>query len=97
MTFEDDRAYLEHAVRRLEGDSGRIAALLESSHERQFFELSLRNPRINQAYVEQRLPGCLQKDALLNELEDFLSLHDFMRSLPSVLRLRAQVRGEQNA
>lgn len=91
MTFEDDRAYLEHAIRRLEGGSGRIATLLESSYERQFFESSLCNPHINQAYVEQRLSCCLQKDMLLGELEQFLTLHNSMRSLPNVLKLRAQL------
>lgn len=96
MTFEDDRAYLEHAIRKLEDNAGPIATMLESSRERQFFELSLCNSRINHEYVEQRLQGCLQKVALLNELENFLSLHESMRSIPKVLSIRAQLTGEEN-
>lgn len=55
MMFEEDRAYLEHAIRKLEGGAGPIATLLESSREQQFFELSLHNSRINDKYIEQGL------------------------------------------
>lgn len=72
--------------------------LLETSRERQFLELSLHNSRINNEYVDQRLQPLdhSQKDALLNQLEDFLSLHASMRNLPNVLKVRAQLRGEDD-
>lgn len=94
MTFEEDRAYLEHAIRKLEGGSapGATATLLETSRERQFFELSLHNSRINDEYVERRLRGSIQKDAALEQLEDFLSTHESMRNLPNVLDVRAQIK-----
>lgn len=94
MTFEEDRAYLEHAIRKLEGGGGPIATLLEGSRERQFFELSLHNSRINDKYVEQRLEGVILKNAALEQLEDFLSAHESMRSLPIVLDVQAQLMGE---
>jgi hypothetical protein len=55
MTFEEDRAYLEHAIGKLDASSenpGRIEYLLRTSFERQFLEMSLctveplyKNPR----------------------------------------------------
>lgn len=96
MTFEDDRAYLELAIRKLEGNAGPIATLLESSRERQFFEMSLRNQRIYQKYVEKKLSCSIQKDILLNELEDFLSQNDSMRNLPKVCELRAELEGSKD-
>lgn len=94
MTFKYDRTYLEHAIRQIEGGDGPIASLLESSRERQFFEMSLHNSRINAEYIEQRLQCEISRVAALEELEDFLSAHDTMRSLPNVLHLRAQLTGE---
>lgn len=91
MLFEEDRAYLEHAIKKLEGSDGPIATLLETSYERQFFELSLHNSRINDEYVEQRLQGKMQKDAVLQQLEEFLSTHESMCRLSTVLDVRAQL------
>lgn len=95
MTFEEDRTYLEHAIRKLEGNAGPIAPLLETSRERQFFELSLRNSRINDEYAEKRLKGKIQNDTAIEQLEDFLSIHESMRNLPAVLDVRAQLTGEE--
>ncbi|KAE9377630.1 hypothetical protein N431DRAFT_541317 [Stipitochalara longipes BDJ] len=50
MTFEEDRAYLEHVIGKLDASSenpGRIEHLLRTSFERQFLEMSLRNRKIN--------------------------------------------------
>lgn len=92
MTFEEDRAYLQNALGKLEADTGPIAALLESSRERQFFELSLHNSSINEEYVKQRLNGEVDKHAALLQLEDFLSAHESMRSLAKVAEIQADLR-----
>ncbi|ROT36431.1 hypothetical protein SODALDRAFT_219541 [Sodiomyces alkalinus F11] len=65
MTFEEDRAYLEYAISRLDarlGSPQRIHDLLRTSFERQFLELSLHNQRINEQYVKRRFDprGCTE-------------------------------------
>ncbi|KAG8627928.1 hypothetical protein KVT40_003801 [Elsinoe batatas] len=55
-SFHDDRAYLENAIAvhgRQSPHADALRRLLETSHERQFFELSLRNKRINKEYVKK--------------------------------------------
>jgi hypothetical protein len=95
MTFEEDRAYLEDAIGKLEAGSrstGRVEHLLRTSFDRQFFELSLHNRRINNEYIQRRLKGTsLNRDAALKELEDFLSVNESMRTLPAVLDLRRRI------
>ncbi|KAF2211848.1 hypothetical protein CERZMDRAFT_85234 [Cercospora zeae-maydis SCOH1-5] len=64
MTFEDDRTYLEGAIRKLATESASyrmLPNLLGTSRERQFFELSLRNKRINEQYVKLRLGSVLER------------------------------------
>ena len=82
-TFEDDRLYLEKAIERLHQGQPVVAAklrrLLETSRERQFFELALRNKRINAEYVKRRLPQIhVQQSELQIALDRFLSHHKHM-------------------
>lgn len=95
MTFEEDRAYLENAIGKLDAGSqtfGRIEHLLRTSFERQFFELSLHNRRINDEYVQQRFKDTKSnRYAALKQLEDFLSVHDSMRALPAVLDVQGRL------
>lgn len=93
MTFEEDREYLEHAIGKLDASSeypGRIKHLLRTSFERQFFEMSLRNRKINDEYVQRLFTDniVLDRNAALEQLEDFLSVNESMRGLPTVLDLR---------
>lgn len=94
MIFEEDRAYLEHAIGKLDVSSeypGRIKYLLRTSFERQFLEMSLRNRKINNEYVQRIFKDdiTLDKNAALEQLEDFLSVNESMRGLPTVLNLRS--------
>lgn len=95
MTFEEDRAYLENAIGKLDAGPqtfGRIEHLLRTSFERQFFELSLHNRRINEKYIQQRFKDIKSnRDAALKQLEDFLSVNDSMRALPAVLDVRGRL------
>jgi hypothetical protein len=92
MTFEEDRAYLESAIGKLDinsKDPGRIEYLLRTSFERQFMELSLHNRKINKEYIKKRL-GVAKPDKkkVLEQLEDFLKRNDDMRDVDSVLDLQ---------
>ena len=94
MTFEEDRAYLEHAIGILDANSenpGRIKHLLRTSFERQFLEMSLRNRKINDEYVSRMFKDdtAPNKNAALEQLEDFLSANESIRGLPTVLDLRS--------
>ena len=94
MTFEEDRAYLEHAIGKLDASSkypGRIKHLLQTLFKRQFLEISLRNRKINDKYVQRIFKDntTLNKNAALEQLEDFLSVNESMRGLPTVLNLRS--------
>jgi hypothetical protein len=95
MTFEEDRAYLENAIGKLDAvsqTSGRIEHLLRTSFERQFFELSLHNRRINSEYIRRRFKDTkLNRDGAIKQLEDFLSVHELMRTLPAVLAVRSRL------
>ncbi|KAL2755014.1 hypothetical protein ACRALDRAFT_211681 [Sodiomyces alcalophilus JCM 7366] len=92
MTFEEDRAYLEHAIGMLDarlGSPHRIEYLLRTSFERQFLELSLHNRRINEQYIKRRFdPRKWSRKLALDQLDDFLSGHESMQSLPAVVELR---------
>ena len=96
MTFEDDRAYLEQAIGKLEarrGRPGRIEYLLRTSFERQFFELSLHNRRCNEEYIRTRFDDAeWGKDVALRQLDDFLSANDeSIQALPAALALRERL------
>lgn len=95
MTFEEDRAYLENVIRKLDLGSqisGRLEHLLRTSFERQFFELSLHNRRINSEYIRQRFKDTRSnRDAAIKQLEDFLSVHESMRTLPAVLEVQKRL------
>lgn len=92
MTFEEDRAYLERAIGKLEagsGNPGRIEYLLHTSFERQFFELSLHNRRCNGEYIRTRVNDAeWSKEVALWQLDDFLSANRSIRAYPTVLALR---------
>lgn len=72
--FAEDRAYLENAIRKQSATASDIADLLASSYERQFFEMFLRNKRINKEYVNLR---CGDMDSIQNvlsqQLDQFLA------------------------
>lgn len=96
MIFEEDRAYSEHAIGKLDASSenpGRIEHLLRTSFERQFLEMSLRNRKINDEYVQRILKhdAILDENAALEQLEDFVSVNELMRALPAVLKLRSRL------
>lgn len=92
MTFEEDRAYLEQAIGKLEAgpeNQGRIEYLLRTSFERQFFELSLHNRRCNDEYIRMRFDDKKwSKEVALWQLDDFLSANEPARAYPAVLALR---------
>lgn len=96
MTFEEDREYLEGAMRDIAARSDspiaqQVVTLLATSFERQFFELSLRNKVINEEYVRQRLKNRKFDDnVVLRQLEDFLLSYEAMRGSPTVLDLLAR-------
>lgn len=55
LDLSEDRAYLEDSIRRLSfGNDSSVADLLADSYERQFFELSLRNKKVNTEYIKLR-------------------------------------------
>lgn len=92
MAFEEDRAYLENAIGNLDNGAGSIRALLETSFERQFMELSLHNRRINQEYITRRLLGKeFDQKKILEELEDFLEKNPDMRGADGVEKLRSHL------
>lgn len=97
MTFEEDRAYLEQAIGKLEaglGNSGRIEYLLRTSFERQFFELSLHNQRSNEEYIRRRFDDTnWSKEVALCQLDDFLFANESMQASPAVLALRESLGG----
>lgn len=101
MTFEEDRAYLEHAIGKLDarlGSPHRMAYLLRTSFERQFFELSLHNRRVNEQYIKRRYdPRGLSTKSALQQLDDFLSAHESMKALPGVVELRDSLNCEPEA
>lgn len=105
MNFAPDRAYLEAAIRKLSSSSSpssserdsanHIADLLASSFERQFFEMALRNRRINDEYVRLRLlggnPGEVDKKALRDELEEFLVRNGDLRGHVAIVELERRL------
>ena len=92
MTFEEDRAYLENAIGNLGNGADSIRALLQTSFERQFMELSLHNRRINQEYITRRLLGKeFDQKKTLEELDDFLEKNPNMRDADGVEKLRGHL------
>ncbi|KAG6040383.1 hypothetical protein E4U41_000704 [Claviceps citrina] len=92
-TFEEDRAYFEMTLRKLAAAGPypnhlEITSLLQSSFERQFFELALRNKKINSCYIDMKINNQpLGKTALKEELEAFLCTDPMLREDPRVLEL----------
>ncbi|KAF2220148.1 hypothetical protein BDZ85DRAFT_284581 [Elsinoe ampelina] len=93
--FADDRRYLEDAMRELDGGSitaVRLASMLQTSRERQIFEMSLSNARINQEYVDRELRSFdADYQALSRHLNVFLECEPVMREHQSVQALRLQL------
>lgn len=90
-TFEEDRLYLEQIIESLHDEptvGTKLRRLLETSHDRQFLELSLRNKRINAEYGERILPQTsIQQSTLQLALDGFLSRHEEMKSDHDILRI----------
>ncbi|KAM3422718.1 hypothetical protein BST61_g203 [Cercospora zeina] len=92
MNFADDRMYLVSAIRKLSRGAGRLADLLASSWERQFFELSLRNKRINEEYIRLRFDGVeYDEKALGDQLDGFVSANKEAGNSPAFIKLRRQL------
>ena len=97
MTFEEDREYLEQQIGKLDA-SGRVEHLLRTSFERQFFELSLHNRRINEQYIKRRFdPTKWSMREAFNQLDDFLSTHEPYRDLSAVDELQNRLRQKNNS
>lgn len=91
MDFTEDRAYLENAIRELCVDGSNVADLLATSRERQFFELSLRNKRVNEEYIRLRCGRVANSQQILEqELEEFFHKHAGMRDNPALRVLHTQ-------
>ncbi|KAK2601559.1 hypothetical protein QQS21_004877 [Conoideocrella luteorostrata] len=99
MTFQEDRAYLEvmlHklATERRDSNGLWIADLLKTSCERQFFELSLRNKRINICYIDMRIENTMVDKAVVKEqLDALLSISPKFRGHPDILKLYLRLDG----
>lgn len=83
MNFEEDRNFLEREVRKLAARSTmpgarRIAELLETSYQRQFLEMSLRNRKINAEWALKANEFSETKVALA-QLQAFLISNPFCR------------------
>ena len=95
MTFEDDRLYLEKAVQRQVNsitlalpDAQCIPALLSSSSERQFFEMSLRNRAINVEYISRYISDIeVDKRVIFKQLNEILSKNPDARDSAVLERL----------
>jgi hypothetical protein len=107
MTFEADRAELEHVIDHLATSSAlsapssaeavaaakAIPSLLRTSRSRQFFELSLRNRRINAEYTRLELAlNPIDKVVALRSLAEFLDGNSDLRSDTGILRLGTRLR-----
>lgn len=90
-TFEKDRHFLEEEIRKLSAAStlphaSHIPELLESSYERQTFELSLRNKKINEEWA--RRDDGVADSVALEHLESFLVSDPAMESNDKLQALR---------
>ena len=94
MTSSDDRLYLENVIRKLSAHDSTIADLLASSQDCHFFEIPLRNKRINEEYIKsgQNMID-LRYDCrdLKAQLDDFLSTNIELATDPQITMLRAQL------
>jgi hypothetical protein len=89
LDLSEDRAYLEDSIRRLSfGDDSSIADLLTDSFERQFFELSLRNKRVNTEYVKLRgETNTLGAKDLFDELQMAFHENPSWNDVPALAKL----------
>lgn len=97
MTFEDDRVMLESIVHRLSTTSPspiakEVPALLRTSRERQFFEMSLRNKQINAEYTREKLvPSSINKTMALQNLAEFLESNPDLQENPGIQQLQTRM------
>ncbi|KAK3693266.1 hypothetical protein B0T22DRAFT_504842 [Podospora appendiculata] len=97
MTFEDDRVMLESIVHRLSTTSPspiakEVPALLRTSRERQFFEMSLRNKQINAEYTREKLvPSSINKTMALQNLAEFLESNPDLQKDPGIQQLETRL------
>lgn len=94
MTFEQDRRYLEAALRKMSTESKlagatQISDLLANSFERQFFQMSLRNRQINKEWTDKDA-GVDSKTAL-EQLDAFLASDPSMTQNEGVQELRRRL------
>lgn len=91
MTFEDDRAYLEGVIDRLDVASGnprKIGQMLRESYERQFLQMSLHNRSVNSQYSQRDIRRYYGETDRLQELESFLVCNNDLRAYDCVQRLQ---------
>ncbi|KAL5935454.1 hypothetical protein ACKVV7_000208 [Pyricularia oryzae] len=98
MTFEDDRNELERIIYTASLSSSlptakEIPNLLHTSRERQFFEMSLRNKRINAEFTLVKLvPNRINKTLAVQNLVEFLELNPDLQSNLNVRKLESNLR-----
>lgn len=89
-----DRLYLESAVGEQSPEGSGFSDLLASSCERQFFEMALRNKRINLAHITLRWEAtACSKETLHKQLDDFLVRNKGMKAHSAVEKLQDHLAG----
>jgi hypothetical protein len=93
LDLSEDRAYLEESIRRLpSGNGSSVAELLAHSFERQFFELSLKNKKVNAEYAKLRgVTNTLGPRDLRDELQKFFHKNPDWADVPALTRLLGQI------
>lgn len=93
-SFAEDRHYLEAAIRRQvpHWEAEIFKLLLADSYSRQYFEMSLRNKRVNEEYTrEEVLRSNLRPEDLLDQLEQSLRVNEDLRGTPKIQELRKRL------
>nr|POE54899.1 hypothetical protein CFP56_64572 [Quercus suber] len=91
--FINDRLYLEQRMRGMSPDGEMIADMLSNSCEREFFEMSLRNKRINAEYIRLNAgDGSFDQTTLGSQLEEFLLKNPDMIDDDAVIPLGDRIR-----
>ena len=102
MAFKQDREYLENAMSKLAAKSRhpqaqQISQLLSSCSERQFFEMALRNKKINEQHIRLRVQDSSRVNTamLLGQLDAFLALNLSLQDDARISALRVRLSGPE--